>query len=600
MLARDHWAFGKGYAPFQVLAAWFLAVLALVYPHRAHADAPRDIRTNQRLWLDGLDTYGTDTGNGGGTNPAGGTQLTGWKDKSPNAYTAGDAASYGTNPRTYPTYLYNLGVSFNGTSDVLDIAGNIFGTSSVTASEVIVVASTRNIAALPILFSSGAKGSSGTNRFMASVPWNDGNLYWDQGNTTGGRVAVNWNSTSPVLSRPYIWGFRSNSAGGAVLRDGAILGSTTTTATYSPTAAHYFEIAGGESDYLRHHDGVISEMFVYSRVLKAFERNILYSHLAAKHGNPGGAGASTRYSNTDGYRYYVGGIGQESDGSLQTGTSAGMTIANSTFLGTGRYLLAGVNSLNPPTGDTVNDAPSGYARRSQRIWYMQPTNAVAGQVTLTFDLTQMGLTVPAGSTVALAYRTGTSGAFTVRNTATYSGGSTVAITAPSPPVGYYALAVPAPPAPVLNLSLASAPGSDGLNASNFKVLPGSVLHVTALVTNIGNGSPDADSTVVDLPVTTNTKFFVGDLGAAGSGPVQVTQGATSSGLTYAYTSLESQTDRLDFSNNSGTTWDYVPMPDAQQADAAVTNLRVRLGGTFANGVSPNFPSFTVKYGLVVK
>ena len=75
---------------------------------------------------------------------------------------------------------------------------------------------------------------------------------------------------------------------------------------------------------------------------------------------------------------------------------------------------------------------------------------------------------------------------------------------------------------------------------------------------------------------------------------------TASGLTYAYTSLGSTTDRLDFSNNSGATWTYVPVPDAQQADAAVTNLRVRLGGAFANNASPNFPSFTLKYALVVK
>lgn len=35
-------------------------------------------------------------------------------------------------------------------------------------------------------------------------------------------------------------------------------------------------------------------------------------------------------------------------------------------------------------------------------------------------------------------------------------------------------------------------------------------------------------------------------------------------------------------------------------NAAVTNLRVRFGGTFASGTSPNFPSLTLKYGLVIK
>ncbi|MEN9718978.1 MAG: hypothetical protein RIQ99_1856, partial [Pseudomonadota bacterium] len=66
------------------------------------------------------------------------------------------------------------------------------------------------------------------------------------------------------------------------------------------------------------------------------------------------------------------------------------------------------------------------------------------------------------------------------------------------------------------------------------------------------------------------------------------------------TSLTSTTDGLDFSSDAGTSWTYSPTADAQSGDAAITNVRVRPSGTFNTGTSPNFPSFTITYGLLVK
>ena len=63
-------------------------VLSCMAPQHAWADAPRDIQTSQRLWLDGLDTFGTDTGNGGGTRHSVGAAVSTWQDKSPNKLVA--------------------------------------------------------------------------------------------------------------------------------------------------------------------------------------------------------------------------------------------------------------------------------------------------------------------------------------------------------------------------------------------------------------------------------------------------------------------------------------------------------------------------------
>lgn len=549
------------------------------------ADAPRDIQTNQRLWLDGFDISATDTGNGGGTRPANGTQVTQWKDKSPNGYIAGDATSYGANPRTYPTYSAGSGISFDGVKDVLEIAGNIFGTTSVTASEVVIVASTRSIAALPILFSSGAIGTSGTNRYMGTVPWNDGNIYWDHGNTTGGRAAASWSGTGSVLGQSYSYSFRSSSGGTIIGRNNATLASVGTTATYSPTSTHYFELASGESDYRRHHDGVISEMLVYSRVLKVAERNILHEYLGAKYGNSAFAGSTSRFSNAPGFNYHVGGIGQETDGSLTSGTSAGLTIANSTFLSNGRYLLAGTDSLNPATGTTTADAPTGYTRRSSRVWYIQRTSSggAPGAVNMTFNLTQMGVSPASGATLALATRSGTTGQFATIATATYNGSGTVTFSVSNPSTAYYAVGAPISGTPAISATLGSQVVSDPVNASNFKAIPGALLKTNAVVTNSSDGSVDANSTQLTFAIPTGMKLYLGDIGTVGGGPVNLTQGATNSGLTYTYTSLASTTDSLDFSNNSGASWTYTPTPDAQQGDSAVTNIRLRPGGTFTGG-----------------
>ncbi len=579
-----------------------MSIPALLYPLVARADAPRDMATGMRVWLDGLDVNGTDTGNGGGTNPVVGAQVTAWQDKSGRGLVAGDATSWGAVTHTYPKYAAT-GVNFDGVSNILEIPAGLYSTGeAVAASEVFGVYLRRTSAKdSGYLFLNGPPGFSALRQSFSY--WYAGIYYDHFGPATTGRAGTTYSASNFAYNTMYVENYNSSTMAGTVnfFRNGASKAAGTTPEVYTQAAGHRFYIGGAESDNKSFLNGTISEFIAFSRTLNTAERNIMQSYLAAKHANPGGVGTANRYTVTDGFRYHVGGIGQEADGSLTTGTSAGLTISNGTFLGNGKYLLAGVASLNPATGAVTVDAPTGFTHRSQRTWYVTRTGTGAGNVTMTFNPVQMGLALKAGDNVALGFRSTNTGNFTALSNVVYSGTGTISFTANNPQSGFYALAVPAPTvAPALNLTLASQTVSDGVRASNFKLLPGAVLHVLATTTNSGDGSADTDSTVVSLPIAAGTKLFVGDLGAAGSGPVQFTQGVTASGLTYAYTSLGSTTDRLDFSNNSGATWTYVPVPDAQQADAAVTNLRVRLGGAFANNASPNFPSFTLKYALVVK
>ena len=67
-------------------------------------------------------------------------------------------------------------------------------------------------------------------------------------------------------------------------------------------------------------------------------------------------------------------------------------------------------------------------------------------------------------------------------------------------------------------------------------------------------------------------------------------------MTYAFVALNNLTDDLQFSNDSGATWNYVPSPDANGYDAAVTGLRVNPKGMFG----ANNAQFTVKFRVRIQ
>lgn len=569
-------------APFFKCA--LAATVLLAAPRIASADAPRDMATNLRLWLDGQDINGTDTGNGGGTRPAVGSTVSTWQDKSTNKFAA---ASFGT---ARPTVASDS-VSCTSTGGFWITPGIYPTGTALTASDVFAVVNTRTDIWSHLIWQ-GAGGS----RIAIDIPY-AGNIYWDHSPSTG-RLSVGWSGSGSAFNTTYLWNFSIGGGTQTILRNGASIASQSSTGSYTPLVGQNFAVCGGEGSGF---DGSVSELLVFSRRLNTAEKNILQSYLAAKYANPGGAGTASRYTPPGNFRYHVGGIGQETDGSLTTATSAGLTITNGTYLANGRYLMAGVDSLSPAQGGTNTDLPAGYSQRTQRIWYLQKTaTGSPGNVTLTFNLAQLGVTANSGTTLTLAYRSGTTGAFSTLQGVTYNGSGTVSMAVNNPSTGYYTLLIPIQPTYGLAATLSGQAASDAVNTANFKAIPGALIKAKATVTNTGTGSPDSNSTFVSLPIPANMKFYLGDIGPAGQGPVQFAQGTVASGLSYTYIGPTNTSDSLDYSNNSGASWTYQPVLDAQQADAAITHVRIKPTGTFNTGTSPNFPSFTVTYGLIVK
>jgi len=136
--------------------------------------------------------------------------------------------------------------------------------------------------------------------------------------------------------------------------------------------------------------------------------------------------------------------------------------------------------------------------------------------------------------------------------------------------------------PALRIAKSSTAFSDLVNGTiNPKRIPGGTTLYAVRVTNQGSGTVDSNALVITDPIPANTRLYVADLAAPGTGPVAFVQGTPSSALTWTYTALNNLTDDVDFSNDGGLTWTYVPTPGADGSDAAVNALRLRPKGTMA-------------------
>ena len=146
--------------------------------------------------------------------------------------------------------------------------------------------------------------------------------------------------------------------------------------------------------------------------------------------------------------------------------------------------------------------------------------------------------------------------------------------------------------PSYSMSKLSQVISDPANGlTQPKRMPGAVIEYSATVSSTNSNSSDSNSISLIEAVPAQAMLYVGDIGGAGSGPVSFSNGSPTSGLTYTYSSLANGTDDLSFSTD-GSNFTYVPVPDANGFDSAVTHLRIAPKGVFAGNTGSGNPSFT--------
>jgi hypothetical protein len=146
--------------------------------------------------------------------------------------------------------------------------------------------------------------------------------------------------------------------------------------------------------------------------------------------------------------------------------------------------------------------------------------------------------------------------------------------------------------PSLSVTKTSTTFADSISVTNPKSIPGSVTEYVISASSPTSYTVTSNSLLVADTTPAGTALVVSNIGGAGSGPAAFTAGTST--LTYTFTSLASATDDIEFSNNGGTSWTYVPVADANGTDAAVTHVRLRPKGTMA--ASSTF-SFRLRYRL---
>lgn len=228
-----------------------------------------------------------------------------------------------------------------------------------------------------------------------------------------------------------------------------------------------------------------------------------------------------------------------------------------------------------PAGATYGGIASGSdvtAANSSSV----PASGATGTIQFTGKLNQSYL-LPAGGSVILKYTATIPG--TVGNYSNSAYG--IFGTATTTPTATATIAVSNPlPLAVVK---SSATLLDAISTANPKNVPGAYVQYTINVTNPNFVALTNNSVVITDPTAASLAFIASNFGGPGSGPVLFAEGSPVSNLQYQFVSLADQTDDVDFSNNNGVTWTYVPQPDVAGIDAQVKAIRIRPRGTMAAG-----------------
>ena len=202
--------------------------------------------------------------------------------------------------------------------------------------------------------------------------------------------------------------------------------------------------------------------------------------------------------------------------------------------------------------------------------------------TLTFSgITGQSYAIAAGGSVSLVYQvTMPSAAGTYTNSAAGNFGQASTATA----TATVNVVTPTP----LSVTKISAAIADPVNSANPRSVPGSTIEYTLLVSNPPGFATTSGTMQILDNFPTTLRLVVSDINGANSGPVRFIDGSPVTGLTYSFASLGNTGDSLEFSNDNGASWTYVPVAGADGTDAAVTNIRIRPGGAMAANTGATF------------
>lgn len=143
----------------------------------------------------------------------------------------------------------------------------------------------------------------------------------------------------------------------------------------------------------------------------------------------------------------------------------------------------------------------------------------------------------------------------------------------------------APRPPTVTLALGAVTWDPVNRTSSPKAIPGSKRRMIMTLTNPDLVATEVDATTLVVATAPRQAIALDGDGTGSGAVVQATEGSPPSGATITYVAPGSTTDQIDFSNDNGLTWTYVPVPGDAASQAAVTGVRIRPKASMAAGSS---------------
>ncbi len=406
--------------------------------------APGGVETGLLLSLKGdIGTTGT-------------TTVTAWADQSANAFSA--TATNG--PELISNGInFNPSLQFNGTNETMAIASGILGTSSPNDLVVFGISQVNTVQDSWLFF----EGLASSGRFSAHVPWGDNNVYYDYPNATegNGRISEPWGTSTGT---PHIWTLfsstsslttASGNANKAILRDGTVLDTNTSSITGTGNNSSFNIASNGSSNF---YDADIAEILIYNTAPSEQELEQIQTYFAIKYGifknstDIGSTGAvdESDYFASNGsviwdrsansaYHQDVAGIGRDDTSCLNQKQSSSEATDDILTIGLGNVAANNASNANSfaddrdflvwgndggstnQASDNTSDLPSSVSSRMQRIWKVQD-NGTVGNTELQFDLASLGYsTVDASAYSLLIGNTATMADATFTTGGTFNG-----------------------------------------------------------------------------------------------------------------------------------------------------------------------------------
>jgi len=185
-------------------------------------------------------------------------------------------------------------------------------------------------------FSDSVQG--GGNRINALVPYNDGTVYWDGGDASGGRVTYGGGTFAPND----IWVFNSGPRGSEIWQNGLLRASSGSSGSYSPIGSNFL-IGGPSANDTTHYDFI----YAYSTQLSADAiRAISAQPFAFIQSRPIYHFVSTAIDGTGSIIAPAATIA--ATGSLEVTATATIIAPHATFAGTGDIGAAGAAAITAP------------------------------------------------------------------------------------------------------------------------------------------------------------------------------------------------------------------------------------------------------------